>query len=339
MNTLKTLILSSTMAASTCLFAQKAPAKKDATPSKEVTLVDQAQAQKIRGLEEMREQFERDFKEVGKGPFDRLRQRMEDGKVILESGTNIGGGVSSFDLDLQWCRSRVTYLEDKRTKTSLYLINSNNYYKASMKLIVAMKKAYEYQKSVNRHSFTEKALERGLLMASKLGIPSPTEDYIGLRDQYQLLDSYLYFVINTVAKKLDIEVFIPYLKNPKQFDITYFEKNFVNYAQEQMNWVVDNLTYMGKSVNGFEAMPVGPAANFLQVAEIMALSTANDLLSSIWKYRFSCAIEKLFYTFENARNYNNGDRDELINDRYAVQFVRNDFKDVAQTLAKKDSCQ
>lgn len=304
-----------------------------------VTHAEQVSVERMEKLNDLAKLIEKQSRKFDKNPFDVILKKTEGSKLIIESGTNVGGANFSSDLELEWCRSKVVYLEGVRKKAILNVARTGNHHLATIKIIEGMAVALKEYSQRNRHSsFTKMALERGLVMAGLLEVTSGVYNQDKAAKVFNIFNSYLNFVIEVVAKKLDIDTFIPFSINIHSVDLKRVEKRFIDYAQAQLLWATDTLTKVGPTANGVEPYSVGPAINFLKVSEIITLSTANDLLASFWRYRFSCSIERLYRAYDDVKKYNMGDTSDLIDDRLAVYFTRAEMMTVSQDLQKADTC-
>lgn len=249
------------------------------------------------------------------------------------SGTNVGGGYGDSPIypEEEWCQERITLLQ-----RSLHSANrklnapvkggqsaQHIHYEAIKVLVRGLNRAAEQEPGSN--VFTRIAVETGLQLVEVLNFADPKKSPDQHETDYYTLVKYFEFVIEQVANKLDLQGYIPYLKATES-DYGHFrnrlERRFVAYAQIKLDWInryLARVNPINPDLGELRAVPRGSAKNYLAAAQIVALSTAQDLANSLWEFRFSCAIKELMVVSESLRCYL-GECDIPVDDIFIEEF-------------------
>lgn len=262
--------------------------------------------------------------------------------VLLCGGTNVGGGTISSDISFHWCCSSAVTLEEYLSLSKLKLNSTGSYYQANKILVNGMIAGLK-SNNKSAHTFTFKALERGLQIASFLGVGKPYNCRKANWRFNNILKKYYKFVLKHVSRDLDLNGYVPYLEAQSNLNIREFESRFVKYASSQLIWMNDNLT-TGRIISGEgEIAPVGDASDYLLVAQLMSIFTAEDLINSLWNKRFTCAIEKLINLHDIILRYDPKGNHEMSeheyeDDRIAVNMVSYKLEEIIKKISSNDSC-
>ena len=133
-------------------------------------------------------------------------------------------------------------------------------------------------------------------------------------------------MINTV-KTIDLEYQIPYWYGIRNcptcraadypdFDDTLFEKQYVQYAKGQIDWLIGP-NFVIPHLNGGVTVK-NSTKGFLKAAEFIANYVKEDLSDSLWNLKFACAIESLDILNQQLATHNAGNVGYFGDDRIAV---------------------
>ncbi len=254
------------------------------------------------------------------------------------SGTNIGGGNTSHEFTAQWSRNQIATLQKYKKRARTKLNRRGDYFAANKILVNGMKVVL--MKTTTNTSFTRKALVRGVAIANFIGAGKPGHSNRTNRSIHNILNQYYHFVIDDVARNLDLYSYIPYLRRDRAvaFDATVFERNFVAYAAAQLKWVNDHLATLSYHRREMQITPIGNSEEYLFVSQLTTMNTAKDLTESLWSYRFACAIDALTVLNESIANYNLGNRDIYEDEKDAIATIYIEIEDNINKISKNDSC-
>ncbi len=258
---------------------------------------------------------------------------------FLSSGTNIGGGNESIDFVATWCQEAVSTLKEHKESAKIQ-VHQGNYHTASLTLVSGLVRALEQSQSENNYLFTYKALLRGLSLAEFLDVGRVDKSSFEKEATYNLLRSYYDFVIETVARDLDFDVYIPYLRcvDCELHDADHFERRFVNYVVKQLSYIQRTLVNVIHREGYIEITPIGPESYYLKSMEFFAQYTAEDLKNSLWKQRFSCVISELKSLNGKLQHYNQGNTSLYPDSRIAVNMVGNQVYRIISRLRTEANC-
>ena len=262
-------------------------------------------------------------------------------KMSKGSGTNIGGGNSGSEYLATWCRGQSSLLRNFKDRARLKLENTGDSNLANKILTDGIVQALSNGASA-KESFLHKSLTRGLTIANHLGASLGGTPDRKARTTNLILNSYYDFMLETVAKNLDLNGKIPYLEaTGENMDerAARFEQNFVIYATTQLDWILGTLI-KEERVNGkIQAFPTGDARSILKVALTLSAATASDLDESLWNYRFSCAISDLEMLNETLKAYDQGNKEMFEDEKQALTYTASELKRISRTLRLAESCQ
>lgn len=256
-----------------------------------------------------------------------------------EGGSNIGGGNGSEYL-ATWCRSQSSLLRNYRDRAALKVNNTGDYALANKILNDGMVQALKSFKA-EQESFLAKSLARGLEISRNLEATSAKNTERKAMVINNILANYYDFMLETVAKNLDLGAYIPYIQsNDDQMNesAAHFEENFVTYATSQLDWILSNLTRTTRLGDKTIVVPVGDAKSLVKVAMILIKGTSDDLQDSLWNYRFSCAISSLEILNDTISSYDQGNREMFDDERVAVGYLSSEISRISNTLHYKTSC-
>jgi hypothetical protein len=265
----------------------------------------------------------------------------ESAKASSGSGTNVGGGNNGSEYLSTWCRGQTSLLRNYRDRALIKLDNTGDYNMANKILTDGMVQALSNGGNA-KETFLHKSLVRGLSISKILG---GTQDATAERKAMitnHILNSYYDFVIDTVAKNLDLNGRLPYLNaNDSELNqkAAHYEESFVTYASTQLEWILGNLVkevYLG---NKYQTVPVGDAKSVLKVIIILSSATSKDLDESLWSYRFSCAISDLGILNESLTAYDQGNKEMFEDEKQALTYAAKEIRRISKTLSQQESCQ
>lgn len=198
----------------------------------------------------------------------------------------------SCDSTEQWCDSTLARLRDAKV-SALRFASFGDFARAENILIngllqVTPSPAYLRTPGV----LSARAIRRGLQIVAQLP-PDP-------RVTTHFLVRYYDFISDT-AQRLDLAIYLPYLREGRQADD--FEARFVEYAQEQLRVVLYTLA----GVDGHRVYPAGTPATFLRATAMAAGFAARDLRESLWSLRYACVVRDLEALEGRLVQFNGGD--------------------------------
>lgn len=261
-------------------------------------------------------------------------------KVSKGSGTNIGGGNNGSEYLATWCRGQTSLLRNVRDRARLKLDSTGDYNAANKILNNGLVQALSSVEN-NNDSFLVKSLTRGLTIAGQLNATSGGVSERKAMATNHILNNYYEFIIEVVAKDLDLNAHIPYLSDAGDMDqrAAHFEEAFVQYAHAQLQWILVNLVNTVRIGDKFQVVPVGDARSVLKVALTLSGATAEDLDESLWNRRFSCAISSLQKLNESLKDYDLGNREMFEDEKQALTYTTQEISRIARTLKLSESCQ
>lgn len=255
-------------------------------------------------------------------------------------GTNIGGGNNGSEYVALWCKNQLSVLRNYQDRAELKVASTGDYKLANKILTDGMVFALTSFKG-EYNSFLAKSLTRGLDISRNLeGDPSKYNEKKGMVTN-NVLTSYYSFMLEVVAKDLDLGASLPYAGASKeQMDerAAHFEEMFVTYAKSQLDWIILTLTLDVKLGDNLIYVPVGDAKSVVKVALILIEGTLNDLDDSLWNYRFSCAIFDLNTLKESMSLYDQGNREMFDDEKIAIDYMGNEINRISRSLSRKSSC-
>ncbi len=260
-------------------------------------------------------------------------------KVSKGSGTNIGGGNNGSAYLATWCRGQSSLLRNFRDRARLKLDNTGDYNAANKILNDGMVQALSSGGA--NESFLHKSLVRGLTISNHLGATLGGNSERKAFAANHILINYYEFIIETVAKNLDLNGHIPYLEasgEEMNDRAARFEETFVTYASSQLDWVLSTLINEVRLGAKTQVVPVGDAKSIVKVALTLSGATATDLEDSLWNYRFSCAISDLKMLNETLKTYDQGNKEMFEDEKQALTYISTELKRISRTLRLKESC-
>lgn len=270
----------------------------------------------------------------------RVVEREEATKVSNGSGTNIGGGNIGSEYLATWCKGQTSVLRNFKERARLKLDNTGDYNVANKLLASGIEQALTNGSNA-KTSFLYRSLVRGLTISNHLGAGLGGNPERKAMVANNVLNSYYDFMIEVVAKNLDLGGQIPYL-NASEADMdaraARFEETFVTYASSQLNWILDNLIKESRVAGRIQTTPVGDARSVIKVALTLAAGTATDLDESLWNYRFSCAISDLNILTDTLKAYDQGNMEMFEDEKQALDYTSKELKRISRSLQSSDAC-
>lgn len=260
--------------------------------------------------------------------------------TMADGGSNIGGGVNGSEYLSTWCRGQTSLLRNYQERSELKLDNTGDYNLANKILYNGMIEALKSYKG-NQHSFLAKSLARGLEIARNLEATAGKNPERKGMVTNNILNKYYSFMINEVARNMDIGAYIPYMQSThEQMDarMAHYEKSFVRYASAQLDWVLQNLITETRRGDKLVIVPIGDSKAFIKVAIILTKATAEDLESSLWANRFNCAIRDLTMLNDELTAYDQGNREVYENEKQAIERSSRKIQEIVNSLSLDSSC-
>lgn len=248
---------------------------------------------------------------------------------VSEGGSNIGGGNNSSKFEVTWCSDQSTLLRQVKTRAELKLQNTGNFNIANTMLSDGMVSALQIGDE-NSNSFLRKGLLRGLEISAVIAEAGSPE--LG----HRVLSSYYQFLLTTVANNLELGGRLLYITSSReQMDeqATLFEKRFVEYAKEQLEWIRKNLTRKVITSRGVISIPIGDTKTLVKISLVLLKGTTTDLEESLWNMRFSCTISDLRSLTEMFESYDQGNRELFDNDRSATTYLVSSLENIVHSLS------
>ncbi len=257
-----------------------------------------------------------------------------------DGGSNIGGGNNGSEYMATWCKNQSSLLRNYRDRAHLKVSNTGDYNIANKILNDGMVQALNALKG-NNDSFLARSLARGLEISRNLEATSAKNVDRKAMVTNNILSSYYDFMLETVARNLDIGAYIPYIQSSgEQMDerAAHFEESFVTYASSQLDWILDNLTSTTRLGDKTITVPVGDAKSLIKVSMILLKGTSEDLEESLWNYRFSCAISDIQVLNETITSYDQGNREMFEDEKSAVNYLSSEINRISRSLQLRTSC-
>jgi hypothetical protein len=160
---------------------------------------------------------------------------------------------------------------------------------------------------------TKTLIDRGLMILIALDDTLDVSKKFDLKTEVNFLFDYMGFIIKK-EKELDRDWYIPYRykyydrcrdRCEKEFDYDAFERKYIRYAQEQIEFVLDHLAEIKKDRDGEEVpVPVGNAKAFLRVAELVTDFASEDISENLHANNYTCVIDELSALSTELMSYN-----------------------------------
>ncbi|MBC7714776.1 MAG: hypothetical protein H7177_15625 [Rhizobacter sp.] len=257
------------------------------------------------------------------------------------SGTNVGGGNNGSEYLATWCRGQSSLLRNYKDRARLKLDNTGDYNIANKLLTDGIVQALNNSTNASE-TFLHKSLVRGLTISNYLGASLGGNPERKAMAANNILNSYYDFMLETVAKNLDLNGKIPYMSS-SDADMdqraAHFEENFVIYANTQLNWILGNLVKEVRMGDRVQVVPVGDARSVIKVALALSTGTASDLEESLWNYRFSCTISDLQMLNDSLKAYDQGNKEMFEDEKQALEYTTKELRRISRTLTLRESCQ
>lgn len=262
-------------------------------------------------------------------------------KASSGSGTNVGGGNNGSEYLSTWCKGQTSLLRNYRDRARIKLDNTGDYNAANKILTDGMVQALTSGGKA-KETFLHKSLVRGLSISKILGSNKDSGAERKAMITNHILDSYYDFVLETIAKDLDLNGHLPFLgADDGEMDrkAAKYEENFVLYASKQLDWIQGNLVKEVRLGSRYQTVPVGDAKSVLKVIIVLSSGVTTDLDESLWSYRFSCAISDLTILNGSLKDYDQGNKEMFEDEKQALSYASQEIKRISKTLTLKESCQ
>lgn len=259
---------------------------------------------------------------------------------VEAGGSNIGGANTGSEYLATWCRNQSSLLRNYRDRALLKVNNKGDFNLANKILNDGIVQALKSYKG-DSEAILAKSLTRGLEISRNLEATSAKNPERKAMVTNNILLNYYTFMLDAVLNDLDIGAYIPYRQSTNdQMDkrATHFEEKFVIYASAQLEWIISNLTSQSRLGNKAIVVPVGDAKTLIKVSMILIKGTADDLDTSLWNYRFSCAISDLQVLYETITSYDQGNREMFDDEKVAVGYLAFEIKRISRMLTLRTSC-
>lgn len=270
----------------------------------------------------------------------RVVEREDSARVSKGSGSNIGGGNVGSEYLATWCKGQTSLLRNYKERARLKLDNTGDYNVANKLLASGIEQALASGTNA-KESFLHKSLVRGLTITTHLGAGLGGSPERKAMVANNILNSYYDFMIEAVAKNLDLNGQIPYMNaSEANMDVraAHFEETFVTYASSQLKWILENLIKETRLGNRTQTVPVGDARSVIKVTLTLAAGTAKDLDESLWNYRFSCAINELNMLTDTLAAYDQGNMEMFEDEKQALDYTAKELRRISKSLSAADAC-
>lgn len=276
-----------------------------------------------------------------------------------DGGSNNGGSDRSLDWTQGWSRGRLGLLESaemyaKKNK------EKGQFEAADKDLANGIELALGDGSTYLPQSLMYLALTRGKEIADALLILIYSEAGVEERKSlattvYDTLTFYYKF-IRSVATNLDVPHHLPYqyrcgslpASDPcgssiQNFNAQAYEERFVAYALDQIEKYLNEFTLVSRlgPVTGDynEIHGKGSPKVLFTVLEHVIKNVKEDLQTSIWPERFSCAVMRLEEEYNKVLNYNLGNTEMLgFTDPEAINTEVPELRRIIQKIQQSDSC-
>lgn len=194
------------------------------------------------------------------------------------------GSVSSF------CRDRLQVLKSAYRHAEIES-QAGNHDRSAAILEAGLRDAAARIQPAYGSTLTSKAIKRGIVLLENLKATQESRQKV--RTINNFLFNYFLFVEN-VSNRLDI----PYFQMGRGFSgvstsNVQFERLFVNFAQEQVNMVLNTMSTTANEGRRDVIYPIGSPTLLLTALKVTTKAMANDLSESIFASRYACTIGRL----------------------------------------------
>jgi len=222
----------------------------------------------------------------------------------LKAEVTLDGSDDSFEVVLDqgvasFCRDRLSILRLALRRATLEASRGNAGISAQV-LIDGLKRSASQISPRYANTLTSKAIIRGVGIANSL--MNSTGDRAKVRTVNYFLNRYYRFIEET-SNNLDV----PFYQTGRcgfcnSRANEEFEQNFVTFASEQLNMVLDSMT----TDHGGIIYPVGSPRVLLSALKSTTALMANDLSEALGATRYACVIRELADISNEAGSYLKG---------------------------------
>jgi hypothetical protein len=249
---------------------------------------------------------------------------------LVRGGSNNGGsGRGSADVveTLAWCRGSQGILAEARGEAMMAALD-DDLEAGYQALLRGMARALERAEGEDAYSsLTWRALSRGIELAGALESIDPDLD-----PRFEMRMAFFlryYAFLDRVAKDLDVPYYVP--ARGGHVDESRYETRFVDYAREQLSWLLETFT---EQSSVFGVIPRLPASTYLMALEFVTAYVTDDLAESLWAARHACAIEELRLIHEKLAAHNAGNLAYYRDDRRAVNATHTQLMRIGRGLGQ-----
>lgn len=298
---------------------------------------------------------------VGNGDPDTREiyiQKLKD--EMAESFTSGGRRTPKYHADSisSWCSTVSAVLRRELGRASNAL-KRNQIGKAELTLVdalVAAAQSIEFDPELGG-PMTKTLIDRGLLISDAMdemlgGRCCSKKTKVERLTKVKFLVEYVKFIVRT-ERELDRSWYIParYRHNScwtecdadgygrcwtecaPEFDFDGFQKQFIEFAQEQLAFMTTHFTETVKRGRNDRVVPIGDPRAFLKLAELGSQFVADDLRNNVYAYHNACSIIDLEALALELNAYNVfGDRSIWYNEREAIEDTQTRLQDVLSAL-------
>lgn len=240
------------------------------------------------------------------------------GSTKSGSGTNVGGtqGVR-YASSVSWCQDQTGTLEDYQDRAAAKLEKRGTYNAANKLLVEGMEEVLAGDDAEgSRDTFFHKSLVRGVEIAKLLGADTTLEDRRSMV-VHNILIKYYELLFKSSGKELNT---VPYLDMRDR--ATNYEIAFINYAKDQIVWMLRNIVAQTKTRDGQVVYtPVGDADATLKVMYTLSGAVADDLDESVYNNYYSCTIAKLKLVNKNLSQFDQGNTEMFEDKKDALDYA------------------
>lgn len=256
------------------------------------------------------------------GDGDRVAYNTQMKKDLTTSDSDIAA-VSD------WC-SRVTRILRREKQRAMIQVQSDRLASAEQILkdaLVTASQSLRANPSLGT-PMTKRMIDRGVIYASGIenALNKDGSSRLSLLTEIDFMTGFIDLIVRA-DEELDIPYYIPYQyrygrcrESCDGFDFRSFERLYLQYAYEELKFVVDHSVNQDYQDGRVVVTPIGRPAAFLKLAELSSGLLAKELADTLEAYRNACVVTDLMSLHDILRDYNLfGDRSYFPTERYAVE--------------------
>jgi hypothetical protein len=256
-------------------------------------------------------------------------RKLEQPTRLARGGSNNGGGNRGSQAvaeTLAWCRGSLGLLAEARSEAILAALD-DELAQGYRLLQDGMLRALERARGEDAYSsITWRALSRGIELAQLI---DALADELDPRHETRLTFLLRYYeFLERTALQLDLPHYVPWTGG--KVDERLFETRFVEYAHEQLAWLLETFT-TPSAVYGATPKLLS-TRSYLGALEFVVAYTIDDLSESLWSAKHACAIEELTLIGEKLAAHNADNAAYYRDDRRAVNLTHTQLSRISRGL-------